>query len=375
MRLPSPPLADRPVRSTSARPLLVTADDDLLDAVLRVAATVDVELDVVHAVPLARARWTAAPTVLVGPDLAPVLPELELPRRAGVVLVHSHAGSDEPLAPSPVVWRAALALGVDQVTVLPEGDAVLADALSGAGGPGREATLIGVIGATGGAGASTLAATLAVTASVPGQHVVLVDADRWGGGIDLILGAEDVAGPRWGELSEARGRIGPSTLPDMLPVSDGVHVLSMPRDATPAVPESAVQAVCAGIRRGFDLAVVDLPRHVDPMTSTFLGRLDVAVLLVPARVRAVAAARVLLGRLDEVVGDVRVVLRGPAPGGLDEADVRRALGRPVLATLDSDDGRPLDEERGEPPGRKDRSSGSRVARALLDVMQGSSVAA
>ena len=55
------------------RPLVVTADAELLDDVLGVAAAVGVAVDVAVEPGACRPQWTTAPLVLLGVDLAPAL--------------------------------------------------------------------------------------------------------------------------------------------------------------------------------------------------------------------------------------------------------------------------------------------------------------
>ena len=58
------------------------------------------------------------------------------------------------------------------------------------------AQVIVVVGARGGAGASSLAVALAQSSAQEGKRTVLLDADELGGGIDLVLGAEGHRGVR-----------------------------------------------------------------------------------------------------------------------------------------------------------------------------------
>ena len=78
---PLEPLSRLPHRP---RPLLVCADERLLDDLLRLAAAAGVEVDVAHDGPSARPRWSAAPLVLVGADVADSLAAAPLPRRPDV---------------------------------------------------------------------------------------------------------------------------------------------------------------------------------------------------------------------------------------------------------------------------------------------------
>ena len=62
------PAPTRPA-PTGRRPLVVTADEDLLDDVLRLAAAVGTEVEVAAEVSGGRTSWTAAPVVLLGSDV------------------------------------------------------------------------------------------------------------------------------------------------------------------------------------------------------------------------------------------------------------------------------------------------------------------
>src|SRR5699024_11548525 len=87
---------------------------------------------------------------------------------------------------------------------------------------------VGVVAGCGDAGASVLACALAGRAGAD-HSTVLVDADPLGGGLDLVLGAEQVPGPRWTDLSASRGQLRPSTLADALPRHDVLVLLSWGR--------------------------------------------------------------------------------------------------------------------------------------------------
>src|SRR5262245_23652308 len=143
------------------RPLLVTADPVLLDDVLRVAADVNVLVDVAPDPAAARPWYPRAPLVLVGIDAAPACLRARLPRRRGVVLVGRH-DADEP--PGGTV---ADDLGVEHIAALPAAEPWLGRRLIELGGGAGEAIesagpIVAVLGGRGGAGATVLAAGLAV---------------------------------------------------------------------------------------------------------------------------------------------------------------------------------------------------------------------
>src|SRR5262245_29416626 len=194
-----------------ARPLVLIADSDLLDDVLRASAAASVPVEVVPDPGAARRAWSDAPLVVVGDDTAAAVAQVGLPRRSGVVLV-----GREP--PDPDIWQRGLQVGAEDVVFVPEADEWLANRLADAAeGDVRTGALICVVGGRGGAGASTLAAGLAVSGTRRGWSCLLVDADPLGGGLDLALGYENTDGLRWPQLAESRGRISAAALQHALP--------------------------------------------------------------------------------------------------------------------------------------------------------------
>lgn len=178
-----------------ALPLIATSDDRMLDDALRWCAAVGCAPEVAADVVAVRRSWRAAPLVVVGDDLGPDLVHAQLPRRDHVLLM---AGSRDE------AWPLAVALGaVDVVTGADEARALdaLTLALDGRG----EACLVSLVGGVGGAGASTVAASLALAGADRGFQSLLLDADPLGGGLELVLGAEAVDGLRWHDLGAADG--------------------------------------------------------------------------------------------------------------------------------------------------------------------------
>ncbi|MFW6692927.1 septum site-determining protein Ssd [Streptomyces sp. MAR4 CNX-425] len=324
--------------------MVVTEDEELLDDLLRLCAAAGTQAEVSHAP--GRQDWAAAPLVLVGDDSAGRLTAAGPARRSGVLLVGRDQGD-------PGMWQRAIAVGAEQVLVLPAEETALVDRIADAAeGAGAQARTVGVVGGRGGAGASTLACALAVTAARAGQRTVLVDADPLGGGLDVLLGGEDAEGLRWPALASSRGRIGGAALEESLPRLHGLRLLSWDRSGgTAAVPvaPAAARSVLAAARRRGGVVVVDLPRRVDEPVAEALAQLDVGLLVVPAELRAVAAAHRVADSVRTVLGDLRVVVRGSARGGLAAEDVAELLELPLAGELPAEPGLPRAAESGTPP--------------------------
>lgn len=349
-----------PVPPLSPRPLVVTCDPAVLDDVLRLAVTAGVEVQVAPDLGAARAAWRTAPFVVVGDDAARAGGRRRLPRREGVVLV----GTDLDDAD---VWVRAVDLGAEHVVFLPDADAWLVERLGDAAeSPGPVATLVAVVGGRGGAGATTLAAALAVTATRAGRRVLLVDGDPLGGGIDLVFGGEQDRGLRWPGLLSTRGRVPAAALSGALPRMQGLSVLSWDRGRTDPLPLEALEAVLSAGRRAHELVVVDLPRSLDEAGRAVLAAATTTVLVVPTEVRAAAAASRVAALVGSLCVDLRVVTRGPSPSGLGGDQVAKALGLPLLAELKAEPGIDVALEHGDPPAQRGRGPLSMACSRLLD---------
>lgn len=314
-------------------PLLITTDDRLAEEIQRLAAVSGCEPRR-HSDPASvGAQWRTASLVLLDSAAAGAIVSCGLPRRGGVLVIRA--------GPAPDFWQAAFEVGAEQVIELPANEAALVEQLAGtldeaAPGGGR---VLAVLGGCGGAGASILASAVAVGAGRSGDQCLLLDCDPLGGGLDLVVGAEEVEGLRWSGLTVSGGRVPVAALHDALPArkigSGALTVLSCDRDGpSSGLTVHAVQAVIAAGRRAGETVVCDLPRSLPEAAAAALRLADLTVLVVPAEVRAcAAAARLVTETRERAAGPIQLVVRGPAPGGLTVADVGRVVGLDVLTTM------------------------------------------
>lgn len=347
--------------------LIATGDPKIVDDLLRLAAAANAEAEVARSAEHVRAAWHRVPLVLVGADLADALAAGGLTRRAGVVLVtasdHSdghrmpdgsrsaagyRAADDYRTAGAADGYRAAVEVGAQDLAVLPDDEAWLVDAMAAAAEPHYGwATTICVAGGRGGAGASVLAAVLGLVGSRHQLRTLLVDGDPLGGGIDLVLGQEEAAGPRWPELAERRGRLSAEILRKSLPGVGDLTVLSWHRGDAEPVAGEAMHSVLEAAARGFDLVIVDLARHPGEAGRVALRTAHSTLLVVPAELRATAAADRVAATLRADTEDLRLVVRGPAPGGLSGEVIADTLGLPLAGFVMNDRRLPVALEQGD----------------------------
>ncbi len=221
----------------------------------------------------------------------------------------------------------------------------------------NQPSLLAVVGASGGLGASTLA--LAVgrrRASRAGPPVVVVDLASTSGGLEVTAGIEHLPGRRWTDLRDVGGRVPARRLLGTLPGEAGCHVLSGARAGGPDVPSGAVLEVLASLADGGVSCVLDLP-VASPLLPDVMARAPLVVLLVALRTRGLADGEAAVDRLAASVPgsaardpDVCLVTRGGRAGREVLDDVAVHLGRRHLHHLRDDDGVARDAERGLFPG-------------------------
>jgi secretion/DNA translocation related CpaE-like protein len=294
--------------------------------------------------------------LLIGVDQAGGVAGLKLGRRAEVyVLAELEAASE--------AYRWSVPLGA-AVVVVPDNAPWLSGAVAElTRRPAGSGRIICVTGGSGGVGASTLAAALACVAGRQGERSVLVDTDRRGGGLDLVLGAERIEGWRWPRLAGARGYLG--ELVDQLPCVDGVDVLSMSRGEDFELGEKQLQAVLESVRRSHDVGVVDVSRDLGRNLVAGMPGAAAWLLVVRDDIRGVAAGRERANELRDVGICPGLVVRRGRAGLLDPDSVADGLGLEVSGTLSDEPGLLLAAERGDPPGRSPRSPLAQLAGSLL----------
>jgi secretion/DNA translocation related CpaE-like protein len=301
--------------------LVCTTDDGLLDVLLDWCSAVGSVPEVVRDASMARRAWRLAPWILVGDDLAASI-AADRPAKRGQVFVVVGPGRPKP-------WDAALAVGAEDVVDAGDSTRGLEVLTAAADGSG-EASLVAVVGGAGGAGASCLAVGIAFEASRRGQRVLLVDGDPMAGGLDVLLGIEHVGGLRWPDIGARDGPMTAHALSDALPEVEGVRVLSCGRDG--AASETPVAGVLAAAMRGFDLVVCDVARQVDARGLEMVTRSVLTVVVVPADVRGVSGAQVVLRRLRQVSSAISLVTSARRPG-LSARAIEEALETPVISRM------------------------------------------
>jgi len=338
--------------TTDERDVLVVAPPgDLEDVILSAAAAQDLRATVVTELEQVAARWGTAATVFVADEYAERVAGRALPHRDGVFVV----GEDESCLAR---WSAPLGA---RVIPLPEGAAWLGAVLD-EGSSRSGAPVIAVLGGSGGVGASTLAAGLALAAAPLTAGAALMDVDVLGGGIDLLMGVEQWTGWRWPSLRGAEGYVG--DLREYLPSVDNVSVLSMAREGAADLSREPLAAITQSLRRSHGLVVIDVGRSLTAAAREAVRLATHRYLVVAPGVRAIASAdQIMRAHRHE---RVEVVMRRGRGSAGAVAVVREVLGCDVVAKLPDDPGLAPASDRGDPPFRTMRHAYRKTCRVLID---------
>jgi hypothetical protein len=220
-----------------------------------------------------------------------------------------------------------------------------------------EHRVLGVMGASGGLGVSTLAVALAVRAAPGLGATVAVDGAPEGGALDVTACVEPLPGLRWADLAGAEGRIDGAALLRELPADGPVRVLA---GRGPAPPPEVVLAALAGLAQVCGLTVVDLggsTRWVDECTDVLL--------LVGPSARQLADGAGVAERLHGLGVPTALVLRTRRGDSVAPEEVAVHLDLPLAGTLPDDHRVGVDAERGRPPGTRRTGAFASAVDALL----------
>jgi secretion/DNA translocation related CpaE-like protein len=298
--------------------------------------------------------WAAAPLVLLGADLADEVARTGPARRPGVFVVAWGGVPDD-------LFRTALAVGAENVAELPRSDSWVTETLTDLGERGRARGLVvGVVGGSGGAGATTFACALAQVAARSGPAVV-IDADPLGPGADRMLGLESSDGVRWDALCRTTGRLSARSLREALPRRGALGVLTWYAGATGRLQAFAVREALSAAQRGHDTVVMDLPRSQDPVVDEVVARCDRLLVVTVPTVAGVASAGRVCARFADPTR-LGLVVRG---SGIDPDEIARVTGVPVVAGMPDQRGLAEAVDLGLGPVRSRRGPLARAADEVL----------
>lgn len=245
----------------------------------------------------------------------------------------------------PALDRAAVVravkAGAADVLAMPVSARELSAALSAAGRDGQRGAIRAVLGATGGAGATTLAVNLADHLARRGASAALVDLDVELGAVAHALDLKPAF--TLADVARNSARLDAAWLGGTLhAMPSSLRVLPAPlrlEEAEEVTPERLRQ-VLEELRSAYGQVLLDVPRSLGERTLEALDCSDQILLLVPLDVPGLASAKRLreaFERLGYRAGKARfIAARTGRRGDVRIAEAQRALGAPFFHQLPED---------------------------------------
>ena len=289
--------------------------------------------------------------------------------------------------PSP--WFSeALALGVDDVLVLPASPEALGLAAAkaqamrsrrfavqssqAAAKAFRSAHVTTVFSTKGGSGKTVIATNLAVCFARMGRRTLLIDFDLHSGDDALVLGLS----PRWTilDLVQSPGDLDAEKLAGFVTRhGSGVDLLPAPTrpDEEELVAIERLEPLLEIARENYDMVVIDTSSNFSPAVLLGIDHTDSLLLVGASDVPTIKSLKIALETLELLemnLKDVRIVMnRSGAKVGLEDRDVERTLRREITYTIASDKAIPISVNHGQPLVIDNPKA--RVARSLHDMAE------
>ncbi len=299
--------------------LLITCDDRVISEFKTIAAVTQTHL-VIASKPT-KSEIDLAYRVFVSQELA----EIEI-THSDIVLVVVGASNTE-------TWSSALRLSANYVATIPESRDWLIENLVQ---PIRSKGLsVGLVPASGGAGASLISCGLAFHARQIFHDVALVDLDENSASLDITFGLENQPGMRWQDFSNLSGSINGNDILRSLPNRDNVGLLT--HGKLTALTKTPKILVLEKLNESCDLVVIDFPRLSDKHFSIdALTNCDLVLVVTTATVRGCASAKRSIAGLAGYTKNIELVVRNVPGSNLDPMQIAELLNTPLAAIVNTD---------------------------------------
>jgi secretion/DNA translocation related CpaE-like protein len=300
--------------------LLITSDDRVVSEFKKIAAVTQTHL-VIASEPT-KSEIDLAYRVFVSQEVS----EIEIIHSEIILVVVS--------ATNTQTWTSALRLSAKHVATIPDSRDWLIEHLTE---PVKTKGIsVGLVPASGGAGASILACGLAFHSRQIFQDVVLVDLDKSSASLDIAFGLENQTGMRWHDFSELSGAIGGRDIYQSLPSRDGVGLLTHGKLSLveTSIPRNLIMDK---LKEACDLVVFDLPKASDREFSLdVIADCDLVLVVTAATVRGCASAKRILADLAGYAKNIELAVRNVPGSNLDPIQIAELLNTPLASTVSTD---------------------------------------
>lgn len=206
--------------------------------------------------------------------------------------------------------------------------------------PARRGTAIGVMGAKGGVGTTSVAVNIAAALMQANENPVIADFRLGNGSMGLALGSGRSQGMARVLAKSANDVTAKMIEADFAHHQSGLRMLlstASPRESQLEYNPDTVQAVVTQLRTLGNPAIVDLGAGINPRFTTMLPDLDKLILVVEPNGVTLKMAQALIEELENIMGGGRisVVVLNRAQSSLQTPwhEVENILGREVKAII------------------------------------------
>ncbi len=159
--------------------------------------------------------------------------------------------------------------------------------------------IIGIVSAKGGCGATTLAChvALALSHADPTKRILVADMDYQSPAVHRICHLKP--GRRAGETFESVRKLSSSNWSEFfIPLTPSVDIMAGPEAGIPNLPEPwRIESLFRHLTRSYHLVLLDLGRHLNPGTWSFLQHVDDLMVVAAPDVLALYQTRYILQTL------------------------------------------------------------------------------
>lgn len=272
--------------------------------------------------------------------------------------------------PNLEIWQKAVATEAKYVAFLPDAREWLLQNLIP--NPIKSTQIIGVIGATGGLGASLISSSLAVMFAQSDKTVALAETNFCSGGLDVLWGIEESKGTRWADLIYPSGRISPQDLYRSLPKASGVSVLST--DSQDGRMPASYSEILSDLSQAVDVLIIDLAKTPDAGITELLELCTDLIIVTGSTIRSTSATNQLM-QLASKLASAKLIVRMIPGTGLDAQNVSKTLGLQLLGTVTTDQKVVEHLEQGLNPGDISSNSYRKSIQEIFENLENSNVSA
>ena len=272
--------------------------------------------------------------------------------------------------PNIEIWQKAVATEARYVAFLPDAREWLLQNLIP--NPIKSTQIIGVIGASGGLGASLIASSLAVMFAQSDKTVALAETNFCSGGLDVLWGIEESKGTRWADLIYPSGRISPQDLYRSLPKASGVSILST--DSQDGRMPASYSEILSDLAQAVDVLVIDLAKSLEVGATELLELCTDLIIVTGSTIRSTSATNQLM-QLASKLASAKLIVRMIPGTDLDAQNVSKTLGLQLLGTVTTDQKVVEHLEQGLNPGDISSNSYRKSIQEIFENLENSNVSA